>query len=135
MIAIRSGSKLLQIAKRYCFSSRKPVFRVTNADDEWIKVVHPDDAPQHLPPHRLSEFQEKKAASSVTIVGEGPNMKEISTKFFNHNTWRKIKDISKNTSLLFSPKIQTASNFAGLASEILTKSYKFSRKEKAEKAV
>lgn len=36
---------------------------------------------------------------------------------------------------MFSPKVQSASNFVGLASEILTKGYKFSRKEKAEKAI
>jgi hypothetical protein len=55
--------------KAFGFSSRKPVFRVTSADDESIKVVHVDDAAQHLPPHRLNEFLEKKVASSVTLSG------------------------------------------------------------------
>ena len=30
---------------------------------------------------------------------------------------------------MFSPKIQKVNNFEGLASEIITKSYKFSRKQ------
>jgi hypothetical protein len=42
---------------------------VTSAEDEGIKVVHPDDAPQYLPAHKLSEFNEKKAVSSVTLTG------------------------------------------------------------------
>jgi hypothetical protein len=78
---------------------------------------------------------DKKAASSVTLSGEGPTIKEHTTRYFSNTTWKKIKDISKNTSLHFSPKVQTLSNFAGLASEILTKGYKFSRKEKAEKGL
>lgn len=55
--------------KAFGFSSRKPVFRVTSTDDESIKVVHVDDAAQHLPPHKLNEFLEKKVASSVTLLG------------------------------------------------------------------
>lgn len=91
--------------KAFSFSSRKPAFRTTAADDENIKIVHVDDAAQHLPPHRLSEFLEKKMTSSVALSGEGANLKESTTKYFSNTTWKKIKDISKNTSLHFSPKV------------------------------
>lgn len=36
------------------FASRKPLFKATtNPEDDWIKVVHLDDAADHLPAHKL----------------------------------------------------------------------------------
>lgn len=67
--------------------------------------------------------------SYTEIVGNDADVKENSIKFYSENSWKKLKDISKSTTLMFSPKIQQVNNFEGLASEIITKSYKFSRKQ------
>lgn len=54
---------------------------------------------------------------------------------YNEKSWKKIKEISKDTFLQFSEEITKQNNFVGIASEILTKAYKFSRKQKPEKDV
>lgn len=98
-------------------------------------MVHLDDAADHLPAHKLKEFKEKKSTTALELKGEGENVKEKTTQFYSQGTWKKIKDISKNVSVDFSKNIKSSHNFAGIASEILTKGYKFSRKQKDEKGV
>lgn len=56
-------------------------------------------------------------------------------EYYNEESWRKIKEISKDTAVRFSEKIRNHHNFVGIASEVLVKGYKFSRKQKPEKEV
>jgi hypothetical protein len=131
----RTAHALLTLPK-FGLASRLPTFTPPVADEtNWVKVVHADEGAAFLPPHKQAEFREKKTATVLRVEGKEESPTELTTKFYNQDTWKKIGEISKHTQVDFSPAITQSPNFAGLASRVLAKAYKFSRKEKDDKPV
>ena len=59
----------------------------------------------------------------------------MSHSYFGEENWKKVGEISSDIKVNFSTEITKKSNFFGIASEVLMKGYKFSRKQKDEKEV
>ena len=53
--------------------------------------------------------------------------------YFGEENWKKVGDISSDSKVSFSAEMAKKTNFLGIASEVLMKGYKFSRKQKDEK--
>jgi hypothetical protein len=118
------------------WASRIPIFTSPpNPNYNKIHILTSEESTELVPNRHLQTFNDKKQASSTQTVGSGNEQKEISDSYYNENSWKKIKDISSNTSVTFSKGIQKRKNFEGIASEVLQKAYKFSRKQKDEEAL
>ena len=69
------------------------------------------------------------------VVGSGEDSKEVSHSYFGEENWKKVGDIGSDSRVSFSAEMAKKSSFLGIASEVLMKGYKFSRKQKDEKEV
>lgn len=135
---LRSPKSLLSslLFKSKCLLSRIPAFSpVADPSANQISIIHSKEAEQLIPKHRVKEFKESKTVSITSTDEKTEEKKEKVEKFYDESSWKKIKEISKDTSVRFSEEITRKNNFLGIASEVLVRGYKFSRKQKPEKEV